>query len=357
MVHPKAEGRSRNALYGYLLDKKCDGRSLPKLVKAFERFKAAEGSLEIPDVPFRMLTHVPLNTKQWTQIAKNMPWTALRMNLNTLARHGVFGVDGMTEFVVDKLRNPELIRRAKVFPYQLLAAYLFTLDTRDVPNAVIEALQDAMEIAIENVPEMDLRIAVCPDVSGSMDWCNVTGNRGPASSKIKCTHVAGLVSSIFLRRARDTITLPFECDVVSLRLNKRDSVMTNANKIARCGGGGTSVSAPLRLLNQRKEKVDAVIIVSDNESWADSGGYGWSARRGTTTMKEWNELRQRCPNARLVLMDVAAGDNTQAKNKAQEIYNVAGFSDVALGVIADFVVNGPNTQLVEKIEAHIPEVE
>jgi 60 kDa SS-A/Ro ribonucleoprotein len=343
MVHPKAENRSRNALYGYLLDKEYDGRSLPKLVKR----------LEIPDLPFRMLTHLPLNTEQWTQIAKNMPWTALRMNLNTLARHDVFKVKGMTKFVAGKLRDPELIRLAKVFPYQLLAAYLFTLATRDVPNEIIEAIQDAMEIAIENVPEMDLRIAVCPDVSGSMDWASVTGNRGSATSKVKCTHVAGLISSIFLRRARDTILLPFECDVVNLRLNKRDSVMTNARKIARCGGGGTNVSAPLALLNQRKEQVDAVIIVSDNESWVDSRG--WSARRGTDTMNKWNALRQRCPKARLVLMDLAAGDNTQVKNKGKEVYNIAGFSDVALNIMADFVVNGPNTQLVELIEQNLVE--
>jgi 60 kDa SS-A/Ro ribonucleoprotein len=355
MVHPKAEGRSRNALYGYLLDKKYDGRSLPKLVKAFERFKDTPGTVEIPDLPFRMLTHLPLKTEQWVQIAKNMPWTALRMNLNTLARHGVFNVDGMTELIAGKLRDPQLIRRAKVFPYQLLAAYLFTLDTREVPNEIIEALQDAMEIAIENVPEMDIRVAVCPDVSGSMDWCSVTGNRGSASSKIKCTHVAGLISAIFMRRARDTILLPFEFGVVNMRLNKRDSVMTNARKIADIGGGGTNVSAPLQLLNKRKEKVDAVIIVSDNESWVDT--HGWSARRGTRTMSEWGTLRQRCPEARLVLMDLVVGDNTQARNKAQEVYNVAGFSDTALGLVADFVVNGPNTQLVEVIEQHIPELE
>ena len=56
---------------------------------------------------------------------------------------------------------------------------------------------------------------------------------------------------------------------VNVRLNPRDSIMTNAEKLADIGGGGTACSAPLRLLNHEKARVDMVIIVSDNESWAD----------------------------------------------------------------------------------------
>ncbi len=39
--------------------------------------------------------------------------------------------------------------------------------------------------------------------------------------------------------------LPFEQAVVSVDLNSRDSVMTNAQKLASIGGGGTNCSAPV----------------------------------------------------------------------------------------------------------------
>jgi len=64
------------------------------------------------------------------------------------------------------------------------------------------------------------------------------------------------------RTNRKTRVLPFECDVVSLKLNSRDSVMTNSQKLASIGGGGTNCSAPLRLLNREKAAPDLVILVS-----------------------------------------------------------------------------------------------
>ena len=46
-----------------------------------------------------------------------------RMNLNTFARHGVFENAEMTALVANRLRNPRLIEKARVFPYQLMVAY------------------------------------------------------------------------------------------------------------------------------------------------------------------------------------------------------------------------------------------
>jgi 60 kDa SS-A/Ro ribonucleoprotein len=56
--------------------------------------------------------------------------------------------------------------------------------------------------------------------------------------------------------------LPFEESVVALRLSPRDSVMTNAERLASVGGGGTCVSAPLAQLNARKAKVDLIESVA-----------------------------------------------------------------------------------------------
>ena len=45
------------------------------------------------------------------------------MNLNTFARHGVVEHDATTDLVAAKLRDPALIARARVFPYQLMVAF------------------------------------------------------------------------------------------------------------------------------------------------------------------------------------------------------------------------------------------
>ena len=64
----------------------------------FEQFKAGQ-NLDVPGLPFMLLSALPLSRKDWVSVAKNASWQTTRMNLNTFARHGVFEVDGMAEMV------------------------------------------------------------------------------------------------------------------------------------------------------------------------------------------------------------------------------------------------------------------
>lgn len=327
MVHPKPADATHEALYGYLIGKPYDVAALPQIVRDFERFKS-DASAPVPDVPFQMLTALPLTKEHWAAIGRNAGWHMLRMNLNTFARHGVFDVKGFARDVAARLADGRAIRHAKVLPYQLMAAY--TMAGSEVPHQVREALQDAMETAIVNVPEIEGRIVVCPDVSGSMS-SPVTGHRKGATSKVRCIDVAALVAAAFMRVNRETRVIPFEQDVVNLRLNPRDSVMSNAEKLARIGGGGTNCSAPILKLVREKAKAELVVIVSDNESWVDARANG----RGTGLMAAWEKYKAACPQAKLVCIDIQPYATTQAMDRS-DILNVGGFSDAVFEVIANF---------------------
>jgi 60 kDa SS-A/Ro ribonucleoprotein len=329
MVHPKPVDANREALYGYLLDRKHNAEVLPDVVKQFEAFKAAKPGHRgtVPEVPFQMLTALELGRNEWTAIARKAPWQMTRMNLNTFARHGVFDDKTMVRLVANRLADTAAVKRARVFPYQLLAA--FKSAGGDVPNLVRDALQDAMEVATENVPRIEGKVYVCPDVSGSMS-SPVTGYRPGATSTVRCIDVAALVAASILRQNRQAEVLPFESDVASVTLNARDSVMTNAQKLAAIGGGGTNCSAPLALLNKRQAKGDLVIFISDNESWVDA-----KAGRGTATMREWATFKRFNPQARLVCIDIQPYATTQAAEQP-DVLNIGGFSDNVFEVIAAF---------------------
>ena len=331
MVHPKPSEAWRAAWFAWLIGKPFAGDALPPLTQAFERFKrcVAEGAmLEVPDVPFQMLTALELSTAQWAQIARAGSWQMVRQNLNTFARHGVFEVEGVAEVIAAKLRDPKAVAQARVLPFQLLSAYTATGEL--VPAVVRDALQEAMEAALVNVPSFAGRVVVCPDVSGSMSSA-VTGHRGSATSSVRCIDVAALVAAAVLRKNPAARVLPFEQAVVKLSLNGRDSVMTNAQALAAIGGGGTNCSAPLALLNKERAKVDLVILVSDNESWVDAARHG-----ATQTLREWEVLKQRNPDARLVCIDIQPYGTTQAAER-RDIMNVGGFSDAVFEAIATFV--------------------
>lgn len=343
MVHPKPASAARRALYGYLIGKPHDVLALPELVVAFEAFKR-DPSRPVPAVPFQMLTALELTAAHWVEIADQAGWQMLRQNLNTFARHGVFEVEGFTEKLARRLADPSAVRRAKVFPYQLMVS--FAAAEARVPELVRNALQDAMEIALENVPEVAGRVVVCPDVSGSMA-SPVTGYRPGATSAVRCIDVAALVAAAFLRRNPATRVLPFEQRVVDIRLNARDSVMTNATKLAAIGGGGTNCSAPLRQLIDEKAKVDLVVFISDNESWVDAGP---AQRRGTSMLIDWERLKSWNPDAKLVCIDIQPNTTSQVVGR-DDILNVGGFSDRVFELIGSFVKAGGKDHWVELIEA------
>ena len=122
-------------------------------------------------------------------------------------------------------------------PYQLLIAYEKTVGA--VPTRISEALQDAMDVAIRNVPRLSGKIAMGIDVSGSMHW-PLSGQRGGGTSSVTCLHVAALCAAALLRQNRNSLVLPFHNRYQPCRLNPRDSVMTNAQKLRDLPSGGTT---------------------------------------------------------------------------------------------------------------------
>ena len=342
MVHPKPREAWRAAWFAWLIGKPYDREALPPITRAFEDYKQSrQGAL--PDVPFQMLTALELNSGDWAQIARNGSWQQVRQNLNTFLRHEVFAKSKNIKMVAEKLRDETAIARARVLPYQLLTAYQAT--SEQMPFEIREALQDAMETAVQNVPAIRGKVVVCPDVSGSMH-SPATGYRGSATSRTRCIDIAALVSAAMLRTNPQARVIPFEQITVNVQLNPRDSIMTNAQKLANIGGGGTACSAPLAMLNREKADVDLVVIVSDNESWADRGQWGGK----TSLMKEWDILKQRCPEAKLVCLDIQPYTTAQAQNR-RDILNIGGFSDQVFTLIGSFAEQGMGADFwVEEIE-------
>jgi len=344
MVHPKPQEDWRAAWFAWLIGKPYQENKLPPITADFERFKRACAAgedlskLEQPDVPFQMLTALELSTREWAMIARRGSWQMVRQNLNTFNRHGVFKLPDMPRKIATLLRDKKAIAKARVMPYQLMAAYLASVG--NVPQEISEALQDAMEWALQNVPELAGNVVVCPDVSGSMS-CPVTGYRKGASSKVRCIDVAALIAAAILRKNPNARVLPFEEKVVNITLNPRDTVMTNAQKLAAIGGRGTACSAPLALLNKEKAKVDLVVLVSDNESWMDANSFKkdrsstYYDKRATRLMQEWETLRKRNLAARLVCLDMAPNTHTQAVER-DDILNIGGFSDAVFTLLNEF---------------------
>ena len=237
MVHPKPASAEREALFAWVVGRPCNLARLPQAVQDWIAFRKT-GKEPVPDVPFQMLTQLELSSAHWARIARKGSWQMVRQNLNTFQRHGVFGVRRNVDHVAALLRNREAIAKARAFPYQLMVAAQNIAP--EMPAAIVDALHDAMEIAVQNVPKIAGQVVVCPDVSGSMTG-SVTGYRPGATSVVRHVDVAALVAASFSRVNRGCQVLPFDFDVRDVRLRPRDTILTNAERLADLAGGGTNL--------------------------------------------------------------------------------------------------------------------
>ncbi len=344
MVHPKPNSAWREAFFAWLLGKPAAADALPPLTRDLLAFRSG-ASDALPDVPHLLLGDRQLSAQQWAELGRRMGWHALRMNLNTLARHGALSLPGVADELAGRLADAQAVAKARVYPYQLLAAY--RMAGADVPQVIRNALQDALEHSLQNVPALKGSVVVCPDVSGSMG-SPVTGYRQGATTAVRCIDVAALVAAAILRQQPLARVMPFERDVVNVQLNPRDSVMSNAEKLAAIGGGGTNCSAPLARLADERAKVDTLILVSDNESWIDGKRHG-----ATQTLHQWERIKRVNPQARMICIDIQPYGTTQAKDR-QDILNVGGFGDAVFDVMAQFADGRYDArhwvQLIESME-------
>ncbi len=362
LAHPSPATRSRAAMYAYFRGKKkCRfggeefevQNSLPDEMQAYEAFKAT-GEGDLPAAPMEMLEGLTLSDEIWKEIARKATWSQTRQGLNKFARHGIFKDADLTNLIVERLRNPELIRKSRVFPYQLMSAYLATEST-DLPTAVKKALEAAMEVSVENVPVFDGEVYVFPDVSGSMSSASVTGTRKGATSTVKAIQVAGLLTACILRRNPQAKVMPFDGDVRPVTLDPKGSILENAKILGRMQGGSTNCRAPLARINQLGAKMDLGIYVSDNESNVGepvAGGDNYrSYGRGATsgTLIEFDQLKQRSPEAKLVCIDTSVETSLLVPTR-EDVLNIGGFSDAVFDIMGQFANSKTGTNWVEVIE-------
>jgi len=399
LAHPSPNTPQKEALFGYLLGfdpvgpdgwkervepaatgKKVTRRyepdKLPEMVKEYENWKTAHKAgvkdVTIPDVPFQMLDGVGIGEAEWKILARNGRWQFTRMNLNNFLKYGVLGNAELRQKVENRLQNREEITKARQFPYQLLTAYLNL--NPEIPQSVQAALEQAMEVAIENVPAIEGRVFVFPDISGSMH-SPVTQSRGPRghSTKTSCVHVAALMAAAILRKNPEAQVIPFS-DHLALpgrrvqqrayyfgnqttmseypRLNPRDTVMTNARILSELPSGGTNCSLTVNHLNDNNIPADTVILVSDYESWIDST-HPYGGRRGTELQKAWQRFKRHNKQAKLVCLDITPYSTTQVKGAGDpSILQVGGFSDTVFDVVSMFAKDGLSpAKWVGEIEA------
>lgn len=339
VTHPKPLTEKQDALFMWLTDRdkwaqNDELQTQTAQIAAFEQLKRLDMSTETAQadarkiiaegrLPYEVVTGaVKPDVETWAELMRQMPYFALLRHLNTLQRASVLQDEVHAAYVAERLMNAEALHKAKVLPFRLFTAYQMFNATHPAETVVSEALVSAMEAAFANMPDLGSNVCIAPDVSGSMS------GRIHGKSMTRYIDIAGIFSGALLKKTANALVLPFENAIVDVKLSAQDSLMTTAEKLAKIGGGGTAVSAPISYLLDKRIAVDTFIGITDNIEWAvDSFG-----NQGFLTV--WREYKQKiAPDAKAFLLTIAPYSHSVAPQDEPDVHYIYGWNDSVLKFI------------------------
>lgn len=199
---------------------------------------------------------------EWQKlVAENkLGYMALLRNLNNLIKVDVD--EQYLDMVIGKLTDKNEVLNSKQLPFRFVTAYENVSGNRKLSNAISEA----MDIAVSNTPEFAGKTLIAVDVSGSM--------KGDPIDK------ASIFAATLFKSHKDADLILFDERIAEVNIGDRSPVIDLAQEIKRrATGGGTNTSLVFQYAQSKSKKYDRIIILSDNQSWQDS--YGWGSTGGT----------------------------------------------------------------------------
>lgn len=179
-------------------------------------------------------------------------YMALIRNLNNLVKYGIS--DEYIQIAIDKLINVEEIRKSRQMPFRFYTAYENVKGNRKLLNAV----SDAMDIAVSNTPELLGKTLIAVDCSGSMR---------------SCIDKAAIFGATLMKANVNADVVLYDTQVKEFNKSTRVPVVDIAQSIVQSAmGGGTATSLVFDYALIKNKVYDRIIIISDNESWDDTFG-------------------------------------------------------------------------------------
>lgn len=268
-----------------------------------------------------------LKAQVWSDlIAQNkLGYFALLRNLRNIAEQAPELLDKVCELLTDKYR----IKKSLVLPFRFLTAMNAIKPLQiEGKRKILEALNKALEISLDNVPKFEGRTLIVLDDSGSM----TSGRRDREQTPIQI----GAIFSAVLYKANDADLMRFSDDASYVNPYHKDATMSIADRLIRnAKSAGTNFRA---IFNEAKTAYDRIIILSDMQGWI--GHY--------TPKKEFADYKKRTgANPFIYSFDLQGYGSLQFPER--NVFCLAGFSDKILDIMQ--LLETDRQALVNKIEA------
>ncbi|WP_318568798.1 TROVE domain-containing protein [Salinigranum marinum] len=251
---------------------------------------------------------------------------------------------GVDEDTVVSHLDLEAVRHAPLYPFRYYQAYT-ALQAADVHAPAVERwLEDAIDVAVETVPDGFGDTFVAVDLSGSM------GHPLSTHSTLRLKEIGALFGAILADQGAevggfgdDFQTVPMHVDTPVLQ--RQAAVLAIDEDV----GNSTNGWKPLEHLRERGAPVERIVVITDMQIW-DSTPF--TARDDQTVKTAFDAYRDEvASDTALYLVDLASYGDLVTPEGYENVYNVSGWSETVLS----FITHAENPmQVIDDIDAFEP---
>ena len=292
------------------------------------------------------------------------------MNLIRNLRNIILYAPDKVEDACAQLRIKDKILKSRLLPFRFATAYaeiekmswnkpntdtaitfesdkaeeeLTMIQFHSLKRSVLDALEDAIQYSVENIPELEGNVAILVDHSGSCRGDAGGSSAVSAFSKTSTAMIGNLFGSMMAYRQKNVYIGLFGDKLIDVPMN-RNMKMLDFNKKsfdegARCGlGTETGIYDFMRKCVDEKKKVDNVVVFSDcqigNGSYNFTPWYGSkSSDCGGHFHELFKEFKKLNPMCNWIVVNLRQSGGTSVFDKSMRILNIAGWSDKIFDVI------------------------
>lgn len=210
-------------------------------------------------------------------------------------------------------------------------------------RSVLDALEDAIQYSVENIPELEGNVAILVDHSGSCRGDAGGSSAVSAFSQTSTAMIGNLFGSMMAYRQKNVyvglfgdklIDVPMDRNMKMLDFNKM-----SFNKGAYCGGSTEAgIYDFMRKCIDEKKKVDNVVVFSDCQIGSGERSFTpWYGMKGSDSGQHFHELfkefKKLNPMCNWIVVNLRQSGGTSVFDKSMRILNIAGWSDKIFDVI------------------------
>ena len=299
----------------------------PKSPEQSELFKKiTTNSLKTPETWETIISKDGSNKESWIKASGIMGYMALLRNLRNFITNEV-----PLEKILSIITNPERIKKSKQFPFRFWSAYkeIAQLENIDATE-VLEALESAMTISVNNIPKLSGRTFITSDNSGSMESCI------SKRSSTTLQEIGNLFLSMSSRFCEKSITSLFGQDHKIVLTPKSDGIISTVNRLNYTSvGHSTNGYKAIKHLLDNNINVDRIMVFTDMIMYDDSF-YGtgkiredsWRVYSTENFSRYMYEYRRKVnPNVQLYVFDLSGYGSLIMPEKDAKTMVIGGFSD------------------------------